>query len=188
MSKTRFYGTSQQWARERESYCRWKTSATIFCDCPFWGICTISGVTGGGGAECLPRLLTGIFLLTYREKRGKKKKGKGWKLRRKEGKLLKGRWKIENGRYWKVNGRWKSYKKLLNEERTFLFCIVLFGLVFVLFVCFVLFCFFFCFSLFKTTKICFGSTKWKFSTGKNISRPEKKGKMPSQNSCYAPYC
>ena len=56
----------------------------------------ISGVTGGGGggrqgAECPPqRLLTGKFLLIYREKRGKEKREKGekWsKLRRKEGKL-----------------------------------------------------------------------------------------------------
>ena len=38
----------------------------------------ISGVTGGGrGAECPQRLLTGKFLLTYQEKRGK---GKGVKI------------------------------------------------------------------------------------------------------------
>ena len=47
----------------------------------------ISGVTGGGqGAECPPRLLTGKFLLTYREKIGKKrqgKKGKGVKIEKK---------------------------------------------------------------------------------------------------------
>ena len=53
-----------------------------------------SGITarvGGRGAES-PTLLTGKFLLTYREKRGKEK----W--RRKERKLKKGGWKIENGR------------------------------------------------------------------------------------------
>ena len=50
---------------------------------------TTSGVTGGGQGGRVPpqRLLTGKFLLTYREKRGKEKGGKGWKLRRKGGKL-----------------------------------------------------------------------------------------------------
>ena len=43
---------------------------------------------GGQGGRVPPqRLLTGKFLLTYREKRGKKKREKGWKLRRKGGKL-----------------------------------------------------------------------------------------------------
>ena len=40
----------------------------------------LSGVTGegAGGAECPPpRLLTGKFLLTYREKRGKERREKG---------------------------------------------------------------------------------------------------------------
>ena len=37
-----------------------------------------SGVTGGGqGSECPQRLLTGKFLLTYREKKRQGKKGKG---------------------------------------------------------------------------------------------------------------
>ena len=35
------------------------------------------------------------------------------------------------------------------------------------------FFFFFFFSLFETTEICFGSTKWKFLLGKSISRWEK---------------
>ena len=62
-----------------------------------------SGVTGGGGGgECPLTLLTGKFLLTYREKRSKEKKGK-W--RRKEGKSKKGRWKIENGRGEKLEMR-----------------------------------------------------------------------------------
>ena len=56
--------------------------------CNSWGV---------QGAECSLTRLTGKFLLTYREKRGKGK----W--RRKEGKSNKGRWKIENGRV-------KSYK------------------------------------------------------------------------------
>ena len=61
---------------------------------------SISGVTGGGGAggaECPQRLLTGKFLLTYREKEARKKREKGWKLRIKEEKLYKGRCEIENG-------------------------------------------------------------------------------------------
>ena len=53
-------------------------------------VVVVSGVTGGGGAggQSVPqRLLTGKFLLTYREKRGKKK----GKWIRKEGKSKKGR-------------------------------------------------------------------------------------------------
>ena len=54
----------------------------------------------------------------------------------------------------------------------------------------VFFLFFFCFSLFKTMKISFGATKWKFFTGKKDIMPGKKlGKIdfaPSEkNSCYA---
>ena len=54
-----------------------------------------SGATGGvgQGAECPQRLLTGKFLLTYREKRGKEKRENGEK-----GKFKKGKWKIENVR------------------------------------------------------------------------------------------
>ena len=48
----------------------------------------ISGVTGRGGGQggqsAPQRLLTGKFLLTYREKRGKEKREKGRKLRRKK--------------------------------------------------------------------------------------------------------
>ena len=40
-----------------------------------------------GGRVPPQRLLTGNFLLTYREKRGNEKSEKGWKLRRKGGKL-----------------------------------------------------------------------------------------------------
>ena len=48
-----------------------------------------SGVTGGGGGQGghSQRLLTGKFLMTYWEKRGKEKMEKGWKLIRKGGKL-----------------------------------------------------------------------------------------------------
>ena len=108
-----------------------------------------------------PRLPTGKFLMTYREKRGKEKREKGWKLRRKEGKLWKGRWKI---------GIWSriSYKKR-------------WGLLF----------FFFCFSLLKTTEICFGFTKIgifyrekAFHVGKKI---RKNYFAPSEKyACYAP--
>ena len=43
---------------------------------------------GGRGGRVPPqRLLTGKFLMTYREKRGKEKMEKGWKLIRKGGKL-----------------------------------------------------------------------------------------------------
>ena len=82
------------------------------------------------------------------------------------------------------------------------FCFVLF---FVLFFCFILFCFslffvfvsfclfvcfFHCLSLFETTEICFGCTKWKISTGKKAYfTPWKIGKSefaPSEKcSSYA---
>ena len=60
-----------------------------------------SGITGRG-QECPQRLLTGKFLLTFRETRGKEKRENG----EKKGKLKRGRWKIKNG----------SRKKL--EEKT----------------------------------------------------------------------
>ena len=65
-----------------------------------------SGVTGGGGAECPPRLLNGKFLLTYRGKKRQGKKGKGVKIEKKRRKIVKG--KVE---YWK----WKV-EKLQTEE------------------------------------------------------------------------
>ena len=53
-----------------------------------------SGVYSRGSGGRMPQtLLTGKFLVTYREKRGKETR----KLRRKEVKSKKGRWKIENG-------------------------------------------------------------------------------------------
>ena len=57
---------------------------------------------GGRGAECPQRLLNGKFLLTYREKRGKEKREKEWKLRRKGGNL-----EIEAGKRYKK--RWGPF-------------------------------------------------------------------------------
>ena len=69
-------------------------------------------------------------------------------------------------------------KKLQSEERNFFFSLFFF-------------LFFFCFSLFKTTKICFGSTKIEifyrekaFHAGKKF---RKNDFAPSEKvSCYAP--
>ena len=53
-----------------------------------------SGVTGGGRGQSAPqRLLKGKFLVTYREKIGKEKRGKG-KMEKKRRKIVKG--KVEN--------------------------------------------------------------------------------------------
>ena len=97
---------------------------------------TNSGVTAGGGqgAEYPPdtlTLLTGTFLITYREKRGKEKRENGEEKkqnRKREG----GKLKMEEG---KVT---KSYKL-----RRGLFFFSFFLLLFI----------------FKTTEICFGSAK-----------------------------
>ena len=109
----------------------------------------ISGVAGAraGGKSGPPRLLTGKFLLMYREKRGKENienvaERKENNVKRKGGKL-KEKLKMEGG---------KSEK---NRRGPFLF---------------IFFFFFFCFSLFKTTEICFRSTKMGiFYPGKSIS-------------------
>ena len=95
--------------------------------------------------QCAPqRLLTGKFLLTCREKRGKEKMDKGVKWRSKG--------KVEN---W--NGR---REKCQNEKRTFFFLN--------LFVCLL---FFFAFHLWKRPKFVLGLPK--FLPGKSISRREK---------------
>ena len=60
------------------------------------------------GGECPQRLLTGKFLLTCREKRGKEKREKWWKLRRKRRTIVKGN--VENEK----KGRWKSYKMIFS--------------------------------------------------------------------------
>ena len=81
----------------------------FFKVCVFCSFC--SGVTGGGGGgagdRIPPRLLTGKFLLTYREKRGKEK-----------GEMEQKRRKIEKGKV--IKWKWKE-EKLQNEERTFFF-------------------------------------------------------------------
>ena len=134
-----------------------------------------SGVTGGG--QCVPqRLLTGKFLLTYREKRGKAKMEKGEKKRRKIGR------KREGGKL-----KWKEGKvPKRKEDLSFFLSFFFFSFLFFFF-------FFFFFSLFfKTTKICFGSTKMEiFYRGKSISRRREKKIMkmtlpPQKKSCYAP--
>ena len=60
------------------------------------GFCKYSQFRGGGGGgqwcnrqggRVPPRLLTGKFLLTYREKRGKEKNGKGVKIEKKRKQL-----------------------------------------------------------------------------------------------------
>ena len=133
----------------------------------FWGtksaLChSSSGVTTGGGGrgQSAPtgKFLTGKFLLTYREMRGKEKKGK-W--RRKEGKSKKGRWKIKNRRR-------KSYKMRRGPFCLFV-CVCLF-------VCLLFFFFFFLLFTFKTTDF-FGYTKMgMFHREKSISRREKNQK------------
>ena len=108
------------------------------------------------------RLLTGKFLLTYREKRGKEKREKGWILRKKRRKIVKG--KVEN---WK-----RKVEKLQNEERTFFFL------------------FFFASHFSKPLKLVLGLQKWKFSTRKKHFMPGiKSGKMtlpPQKNFPVTP--
>ena len=85
--------------------------------------------------------------------------------------------KIKKGKV--ENWKWKE-ERLQNEERTFFFFFfVLFCFVFVFSLGFFFFSFFFfCFSLFKTTEICFGSTKMKiFYRGKAFHTGKKSGKM-----------
>ena len=90
----------------------------------------------------------------YREKRGK-----GWKLRRKEGKLQKGRWKIENG----------SKKSVKRGEDLFFF-------------------FFFCFSLLKMKESCFGSTKMGFFYRERTFHAGKKWLCPLRKICLLRPC
>ena len=104
------------------------------------------GGTRGQNGPPHPRLLTGKFLLTYREKRGKAKKGKCNK-RKKENCKREGenRWKIENGSR-------KSYKI---SRRPFFF--------------------FFIFLFFYFLKFVLGLPKWKFSsTSKKHFTPGRK--------------
>ena len=97
-------------------------------------------------SECPLTLLTGKFLLTYREKRGKEKKENG--ERRKIKKREKGRWKC-----WKC-----KEENFENMERTFLF----------------FFFFFFSFHFSKPLKFVLSLPKWEFSSGKKHFTPGKK--------------
>ena len=118
-----------------------------------------------------PRLLTGKFLLTYREKTGKEKKGNGAE-------------KKENLK--REGGNWKKMKeeKLQNQERG--------PCIFVcLFVCFV-FVFGFFFSTFQNPWNLFWIYQnGNFLPGKSISRREKSGKITllplKKYSSYAPW-
>ena len=101
-----------------------------------------------------PGLLTGKFLVTYREKRGKKKvkRGENWEEKKENNKE---NCKSEGGNL--KSGRWKSYKMRRGPFFCFLF-VCLFGFIFVLFFVFVfvLFCFvLFCFVLFCFVLFCF---------------------------------
>ena len=109
---------------------------------------SISGVTGRGQSAPPPRLLTGKFLLTYREKRGKEK-WKREKMEKKRRKIAKG--KVEN---WK----WKEGKVTKwGEDLSFFF-------------------FFFYFPFSKWLKFVLGLPKWKFSAGKRHFTPGKKSR------------
>ena len=95
--------------------------------------------------------------------------------------MEKKRRKIENGKV--ENWQWKV-EKLQNEERTFFF-------FFFFFLSFSFFFFFFfssfCYSLFKTTEICFGSTKIGIFYGEKAFDAGKNDFAPSKNfSSYAP--
>ena len=126
----------------------------------------ISGVTGGGvggrGKSAPQRLLTRKFLLAYREKRGKEKRGENREKKKENCKTKGGKLKMEG-------------EKVTNWGEDFFFFFFFF---------FCIFFFIFCFSLFKITKFVLGLPKWKFSTGKKIMKNDF---APSEKfSCYAP--
>ena len=112
-----------------------------------------TGITGGGGGALgtgFPPDTSDREIISA-DLPGKERQGKMGKWRRKEGKFKKGRWKIENGRR-------ESYKM---RRRLFFFLF-----------------FVFCFSLFKTTEICFRSTKMEiFYREKAFHARKKSGKM-----------
>ena len=119
----------------------------------------------GGRAGCPQRLLTGKFLLTHREKRGKEKgkRGENWEEKNENCKREGGKVEMEVG-------------KVIKSGEDLFFFFFLFFLS--------------CFSLLKTTKICFGFTKMGISTGKKHFTPGKKsGKMtlpPQKNMPVTP--
>ena len=125
-----------------------------------------SGITGGrAGGRVPPETSDWEISADLPGKKMQGKRGKGVKIEKKRRKIVKG--KVENWK-WKV-------EKLQNEERTFFF----------------FFFFFFCFSLFKTTKISFGSTKMDIFYRENAFHAVKKIRKnefaPSEKFfCYAP--
>ena len=104
---------------------------------------------------------------SYQEKRSQGKKGKWGKKKE--------NWKKEGGKLK------KKEKKLQNDEKTFLLLLLLLLLLFFFFFFFLIlfiYFFFFCFSLFKTTEICFGSTKIEiFYQEKAFHAGKKSGKI-----------
>ena len=125
-----------------------------------------SGVKVGRGTECPPETSDQEISGHLLGKKRKGKNGKRGKWRRKQGQFLKGRRKIEN---------WRRKKLQMTEWVEDLF-------------------FFFCFSLFKKTKICFGSTKIEnqnFLPGKKIRKndfaPSEKNFLLHPCSCSIPH-
>ena len=126
---------------------------------------------GGTGGIVPPDFWPEIYLLTYRGNRGKEKR----KMERKRRKMQKG--KVEN---WK----WKELK--VKKWGDFLSFFLSFFFFFFLCCCFV----FVWFSLFKTTEICFGSTKMGIfyrEKAFNARKNQENDFSPSEKySSYAP--
>ena len=79
-------------------------------------------ITAWEGAECPQTLLTGKFLLTYRERSGKEKKWK-WRRKKKENRKMEGgKLKMEGGKVTNKMRRWEVF--------FFLFCFFLFTFFF----------------------------------------------------------
>ena len=116
---------------------------------------------GEQGAECPQRLLTGKFLLTYREKIGKKKKGgergKNWEEKKEN---CKGNLKIGNGSRKSSKKRW--------------------GLFFFFF-SFFFFFFFFAFHFWKRRKFVLGLPKWEKAF--HVWKKSEKMTLPLRKIC-----
>ena len=140
--------------------------------CPWTpsGSC-MAGVTGEGGTGgIVPQTLTGKYLLTYRENRGKEKR----KMERKRREMQKG--KVEN---WK----WKELKT--NVSKRFLSCFFFRRLSFFFFEADFVFVWF----SFQNHWNCFGSTKMGIFYGKKHLTPGKIRKMtfpPQKNIPLTP--
>ena len=115
------------------------------------------------GAESPLTLLTGKFLLTYWEKRGKEKRENREKRRKIKKRRGDGKLKMEG---WKVI-KWGEdhFLSFFCSLFLFLFLFVFFLFVFCLFV--------FAFHLSKPLKFVLGLPKWKFSIGKKNFTPGK---------------